>query len=239
MTAISDTTMKKFPEAEKPYEICEAYGPGALSDAQLLSVIMRTGAAGLCALDMSRSILKMLDKDGIAGLYHISCEELRQIKGIGKVKALQLLCVAELSRRIVKSSCGLHSERSFDSPGAVAEYFMEDLRHEDQEFVLVLCLDIKNRLISQTYVSKGTADQALISPREVFRYALSRRAFRIILVHNHPSGDPTPSSADICLTERIRDAGNLVGIPLADHIIVGDLCMVSFAASGDLKKYVA
>lgn len=221
-----NVTMKSLPLQEMPYEKCWSSGAGSLTDAELLSIILRTGSRGEPALDLSRKILSLSGEEGLLGIYHISLAELMKIKGIGKVKAIQLKCIAELSRRMAKQQAGRHL--SFTDPETVAEYYMEDFRHEEQEKLLLIMLNSKGDLLGEEIISKGTVNATLISPREIFLCALRYQAVSIILLHNHPSGNPEPSQEDILLTRRVQESGELLGIELLDHIIIGDQQAVSF-----------
>jgi len=212
-------------EEEKPYEKCEACGPGALTEVELLSVILRTGAEGVSVIEMSRNLLDSFGAEGISGICSATKSELRKVRGIGRIKAMQLLCIGELSRRIAKSVRG--KAPVFTGPASVADYYMEDFRHERHEKVVVVMLDNRGRLIGDEVVSVGTVNMAPASPREIFLTALDRKAVSIILIHNHPSGDPAPSQEDISLTRRVMEAGDMIGIPLIDHIIIGDRKAVS------------
>ncbi len=224
-------TMKSLPLEERPYEKCLERGAEQLTDAELLSVILRTGSCGESALDLSRRILSLGGgKNGLLSIYHLSVAELTRIRGLGKVKAVQLKCIAELSRRI--SHCRFSEGVSFHNPASVAEYYMEGMRHLEQEVVLLVLLNSKGRLIRDMVLSRGTVRASVISPREVFIEALRYQAVSIILLHNHPSGIPDPSREDIELTERIRLAGSLLGIELLDHIIIGDCQAVSMREKG-------
>lgn len=225
--------MKAIPAGERPYEKCLSGGAEALSDAELLAVILRTGAQGLSALELSRTILADQGTgSGLLGIYHKSVSDLQKIRGVGKVKAVQLKCIAELSRRFARAqaSGGL----SFSNPGTVAEYYMEELRHEEQEVLLVLMLNSKSVLLHEEIISRGTVRASLISPREIYISALRYRAVGIILLHNHPSGIPDPSRDDIQFTQRVLAAGKLIGIELLDHIIIGDRQAVSMRELGIL-----
>lgn len=217
--------MMKVPEEERPYEKCLSLGERALTDAELLSVILRSGTPGESALDLSRRVLRQFGEDDLTGLCHQSIPEMMRIRGVGQVKAIQLKCIAELSRRIARS----RNSRNvcFTDPESVAAYYMEDYRHEEQEKVLLVMLDGAGQLLGEELLFQGTADKALISPREIFLCALRRRSASVILLHNHPSGDPTPSEEDLIVTRQIREAGDLLGIPLLDHIILGDRKAVS------------
>ncbi len=214
-------SLKDLPKEERPYEKCLKYGCRALSDAELLAVIIRTGAVGSSSVELARKILSLAGEErkltAIAGL---STAELMSVHGVGKVKAVQIQCVAELSRRIAKTraSEGL----CFQSPASIADYYMEDLRHEEKEHCILMMLNTRNKLLCEEELTVGTVNASLISTREIFIEALKNQAVYIILVHNHPSGDPAPSREDILLTNRVKEAGTLIGIELLDHIIIGD-----------------
>jgi DNA repair protein RadC len=223
--------MKSIPKEERPYEKCLAKGAESLSDAELLAVILRTGSKGESALDLSRKVLAQNGEgNGLLGIYHMSISDLTGIRGLGKVKAVQLKCVAELSKRIARQT--FSEGVSFRDPVSVARYYMEELRHQEQEILMLVMLNSKGRLIRDMVISKGTVRASLISPREIFIEAVRHQAVSIILLHNHPSGIPDPSREDILLTERIRDAGSLIGIELLDHIIIGDCQAVSMREQG-------
>ncbi|MCD7744356.1 MAG: DNA repair protein RadC [Lachnospiraceae bacterium] len=224
-------TMKSMPVEERPYEKCLEKGAESLSDAELLSVILRTGSRGESALELSRKVLALNgEKSGLLGIYHLSVADLMKVRGLGKVKAIQLKCIAELSRRISRRR--FSEGVSFQDPVKVAEYYMEEMRHLEQEQLILVMLNSKGRLIKDLVLSKGTVRGSLISPREIFIEAIRNQAVSILLVHNHPSGIPDPSEEDIQLTERVRRAGNLLGIELLDHIIIGDCQAVSMREQG-------
>lgn len=226
------TKMSDIPIRERPYEKCEHFGAGALSDAELLSVLLRSGAQGVSALEMSRSILKSLGNEGIARLHQVTMEDLLEIRGVGRVKALQIRCIAELSRRIAQAKIGTEDQLLYDSPEVIGAYYMEEMRHESQEIVMVLCLSSRGRLLSRKIISRGDVNTAYLSPRDIFVEALAHRAASVILLHNHPGGDPSPSEEDLAITNRIREAGELIGIALLDHLIIGDRSYVSMRLSG-------
>ena len=227
-------TIKEIPELERPYEKCQKFGASALSDAELLAVVLRTGSHGENVIGLAQRILYRSGEDGILGLHRFSMEQLVKIRGIGKVKAIQLICILELARRLSKAS--VSESLSFTSPASIAEYYMEDLRHESQEVMKLIMINSKGRLISETEISKGTVNASLITPREIFIEALLRQAVAVVAMHNHPSGDPTPSSEDILLTKRIKEAGSIIGVELLDHIIIGNNCYVSLREKGILEK---
>ena len=206
----------------KPYEKFLAYGPEHLTESELLAIILRTGTREMDALGVAQEVLKLALKprEGLLGLYDVSLEELMQIKGIGQVKAVKLKCLTELSARIHRACAS--RELVFQNSATVAEYFMEKLRHRDTECVILVSLDVKGQELAESLLSNGSVRMSLISPREIFLEALRNKAVNVILIHNHPSGDPTPSQSDIKLTECVREMGEKLEIPLLDHIIIGD-----------------
>ena len=223
--------MKQIPKEVRPYERCLKYGPQVLSDAELLAVILRSGSVGENSLELSSRLLSLGEKQqGLLGLLHMSIEELQMIRGIGSVKAVQLLCIGELSKRIAKANAS--KGIVMGSPQTIANYYMEDMRHQSQEILQMMMLNTKSRLIAETIISKGTVNASLISPREIFLEALKHQAVYIILIHNHPSGDPTPSREDIFVTRKVKEAGNMIGIALMDHIIIGDHSYISLKERG-------
>ena len=230
----SARTIKEMSTQEKPYEKCQGFGPSALTDAELLAVVLRTGTEGLSSVDLSRQILKLGSSDErLDGLYHASIPELMRIRGVGRVKAIQIVCLCELAKRLSRASSS--SKLLFDRAEIIADYYMEDMRHLEQEETRCVFLNSKCHLIGDQVVSRGTVNSSLASPREIFIEAMKNRAVSLILLHNHPSGDPTPSYNDINLTNRLRQAGNIVGIPLLDHIIIGDQCYFSLKERGYFK----
>ena len=223
-------TIKEIPVTERPYEKCEQRGSASLSDEELLAVLLRTGTRGESALALARHILYHAGETGILGIHQFSMVRLMAIKGIGKVKAIQLSCISELAKRLSKAT--YQEALCFSEPGSIARYYMEDLRHEKQELMKLLMLNTKARLIGETNISKGTVNASLITPRELFIEALQKNAVSIVIMHNHPSGDPTPSREDMLITKRILDAGALIGIELLDHIIIGNNQYISFREEG-------
>lgn len=226
--------MKKIPDMERPYEKFLKSGASVLSDAELLAVVLRTGSRGENVIELAQRILYHSGEDGILGLHRFSMEQLVKIRGIGKVKAMQLICILELTKRLSKAS--VSESVSFTSPATIAEYYMEDLRHESQEIMKLVMINSKGKLIGENEVSKGTVNASVITPREIFIEALQRQAVAVVAMHNHPSGDPTPSSEDILLTKRIEEAGSIIGVELLDHIIIGNNCYVSLREKGILEK---
>ncbi|MGN0143114.1 MAG: DNA repair protein RadC [Roseburia sp.] len=226
-------TVKELPASEKPYEKFLKEGAQALSDAELLAVIIKSGTVGMQAVEVARNFLSQGDQN-LLNLYEIPFGELVKLKGIGTVKAIQLKCVAELSKRIARTS--YHKQVRLGDAKSIACYYMEQLRHEKQERLVVCMFDSKCRLMGDCTVSVGTANASIVSPREVFLAALQHKAVHIILVHNHPSGVPMPSGEDDLVTERIHSLGQLLDIPLSDHIIIGDGCYYSYRESGKITE---
>ena len=216
----------------KPYEIVKEYGVEALEDDELLSVFIRTGTKEQNAVEVANRILDSFPERSLLGLCRIPWRELMKISGIGEVKAIRLKCLAELARRISRMTAkkGL----KFDRPETIWQYYKESMRHEERERVLLIMLDQKLRMICDAVLSIGTIRESVVSPRELFIMALREKAVQIMLVHNHPSGDPTPSRADLEITERVRLLGAMMEIPLVDHIIIGDKTYCSLRENGYL-----
>ena len=189
-------------------------------------MLLRTGTVGETACELAGRILSLPGYQGLTGFGRIPLERLLKLKGVGKVKAVQLKCAAELASRMAKATAG--ERLCFGTPATVADYFMEELRYEEQEQLIVLFLDARSRLLKEKLMFKGTVNASLASPREIFLKALEVHAVHVVLVHNHPSGDPAPSDDDIRITERICYGGDLLGIRLLDHVIIGDGCYCSF-----------
>lgn len=218
---MNKNTIKELPADERPYEKCIKYGPKVLSDSELIAIILKTGTPSSSVLQLSRSVLKKYDGSiSLLSIYDKSLEELERIPGIGKVKAITLKCIAEISERISKASTG--DGIKFVTPTDVVNYYMEELRHLKTEQFRVLFLNNANMRIADKVITNGTVNMSLVSPREVFLEALKLDAVKIILMHNHPSGDPTPSVNDIEITQKMSEAGSVLDITVLDHIVFGD-----------------
>ena len=226
-------TMKELPASEKPYEKCMQSGAGTLSDAELLAVILKTGARGKTSLTLATELLKFHPSyEGLIGLHHLSMRDLMQIKGIGRVKAIQILCVLELSKRLSRQT--KNQTVHFSCPGEIAGYFMEEMRNLETEHLYAVFLDASGRLLGFRTVFVGTIQRSIVSPREILRLALQYDAAHFIILHNHPSGDPEPSPEDLAVTTKLRQVADALGIPLVDHIIIGDRQYVSLSERGYL-----
>lgn len=224
--------MKELPESERPYEKLERYGPEMLSNAELLAIIIKTGNRNETSVGLAQRILKEdLSGEGLVFLYDISLEQLRRIKGVGRVKAIQVKALMELSKRIA-TSFKLGNRMTVRSPEDVSRMLMEEMRHLKKEVFKVVMLNTKNHVIRHMNVSVGSLNASIAHPREVFCEVVKAGCSAIILVHNHPSGDPQPSEEDIDTTGRLVKAGDILGIRVLDHIIIGDGTFVSLKERG-------
>ena len=225
--------IKELPESERPYEKCEKYGASVLSDSELLAIIIKSGNRNERSTDLASRILMMKEaRYGINVLNHVSMKELCSIKGIGRVKAIQLMAVAELSKRMAEDI--KREGITFEDSDSIAGFYMEKMRHLEREQTRLLLFDMRMKLISDMELFKGTVGRSFMEPREILIEALKADAVSFVLLHNHPSGDPTPSKADIEITKRMKSAGDLVGIKLKDHIIIGEKRYVSLKSMGEL-----
>ena len=221
-----------MPENERPYERCELYGPSMLSDSELLGVLLRTGTRKKGAGQLAQDVLKLCGNNRSLGyLANLSMKELMQVDGIGRVKAIEILCMCELSKRMWRQSRFTERMKIMTSCDA-ASYYMEELRYLDRERVCIMLLDSRQYIIGDIKMSEGTADSSLVSAREIVKKALVADASKLIFVHNHPSGDPTPSNADLQTTAALYKACIFVGLTLLDSIIIGDGVYFSFLEKG-------
>jgi len=217
-------TIKELPPEERPRERLEKYGPGALSDSELLAIILRTGSKNVSVTELAKNLLR--NQKGLKGIASASLEELCQLGGIGKAKAVQVQAAFEIGKRFSKARD--RGDARIRCSEDVKRLLWHDMRNHDKEHFVILILDTKNRVIKDDTITIGTLDSSIINPREVFKSAVKSNAASVIIVHNHPSGDPTPSSDDIATTKRLRDAGEIVGISVLDHVIIGEKEHYSF-----------
>jgi len=222
--------IKDWPAAERPREKLLHAGPTALGDTELLALILRTGHTSppTSALELARQLL--IRFTSLRALASASVAELCAVPGIGPAKAAELLAVGELGRRLATTP--LLPGGRFTSSAEVFAHFHERLRDRRKEVFLTLLLDSKNRLLREIQISEGSLNASIVHPREVFAPVVRESAAAVLLVHNHPSGDPTPSREDIELTGRLREAGELMGVRVLDHVIIGSGCYVSLADRG-------
>lgn len=224
--------MKDIPASERPYEKLEKYGSETLSNAELLAIIIRTGSLEETSVTLAQRLLSLgQDNDGILFLHDLSVQELRKTKGIGRVKALQIKAVMELSKRASASMIN-NGRVTIKSPVEVSALLMEDMRHLKKEVFKIILLNTKNHIIRVLNVSIGSLNSSIVHPREVFSEAVKAGCCGILLVHNHPSGDPEPSREDIETTQRLINAGSILGIKVLDHVVIGDGRYISFKEQG-------
>lgn len=230
--------MKELPETERPYEKLEQYGEKNLTNAELLAIIIKTGTKTETSVGLAQQVLKLNDKgktDNLNFLREITIEELMKIKGIGKVKAIQIKAVCELATRMNTSLD--FKQKKIKQPQDVAEILMDKMRFEKQEILKVVMLDNKRNLLKIKDIAIGSGNFAVATQKAIFNEAVKIEAAQIILVHNHPGGDPTPSKADIEFTKEVKRAAKILGMKLADHIIIGKMKYVSIFSLG-MNNYV-
>ncbi|WP_426448675.1 RadC family protein [Paenibacillus sp. S-38] len=223
-----NTTLRELHLEERPRERMIHYGAEALSHAELLAILLRTGTYQESAVHVAQRLLR--ESGGLRSLTDMSLEQMTSIKGIGSAKALQIRAGIELGRRMARS--GMNETVTIRSPQDAAALLMEDLRYLQKEHFVCLFLNTKNHVIGQETLSMGSLNASIVHPREVFRSAIKRSSASIVCAHNHPSGDPTPSPEDIALTRRLAEAGEIVGIEVLDHLVIGDRRFVSLKELG-------
>jgi DNA repair protein RadC len=222
--------IKNWPEDERPREKLMRRGAESLTDAELLALVIRTGdhSCGMSAIDLGRTLLgRFGDLRSLAGA---TMTEICEVKGAGPAKGASVKAALEMAKRVNTERLGC-AER-FTSPEQIYQHYHYSFRDRKKEHFLVILLDGKNRILREIQVSEGSLNQSIVHPREVFNPAIRESAAAIILVHNHPTGDPSPSREDISITKRLKDAGEITGVNILDHIIIGDGSFVSFAARG-------
>lgn len=218
-------TIKELPITERPREKLYTHGAETLSNEELIAIIIRTGSRTESAVELSKELLSR-DNRGLVYLRDTTLQELMETKGIGECKASQILAAIELGKRI--NFLYALDKVKINQPNTIADLFMDEMRYLQKEHFRIVLLDTKNQIIVTEEISVGTLNASIVHPRDVFKVAIKRNANSIILIHNHPSGDPTPSREDINITNRLADVGNLVGIKVLDHIIIGDNKYISF-----------
>ena len=215
---IQDMTLE-----ERPREKMILNGAGSFTDAELLAILIRTGTKQFNAIQLGKAIIEKADN--IRYLQNITIEELESINGIGKTKAVQIKAALELGNRIASYK---PAKYKIKNPWDIYKYYMESLRYQYKEIFKVVLLNTKNEIITDVDISMGTLNSSLVHPREVFREAIRRSSNKIILLHNHPSGNAEPSKEDKSVTNRLKECGELIGIEVIDHIIIGDGIYFSF-----------
>ncbi|RLD14248.1 MAG: JAB domain-containing protein [Caldiserica bacterium] len=211
--------IKDISKENRPRERFLKHGPEALSTAELFAIILRTGSKEENVIEMSN---RLISEYGLDKLFECTLKELQKIKGIGPSKAMQILAISELGKRYNQlKRLNEKNQKRITCAKDVFNLFHERLKDEKQEYFYVLMLNNMNYIVEEKLISKGILDKTLIHPREIFRYAIKNAVSKIILVHNHPDGDPTPSSNDIEITEELAKAGDILGIKVIDHVIIG------------------
>ncbi len=209
--------LRETAAGERPQERLQRLGPAALSDTELLAMLLRSGTRGQDVLTLSARLIA--EAGSLAGLIGWSAQDFRRLKGIGRVKALQLLAVMEVARRVVGQQAG--ESPLLNRADLVASHLFPIVAGIEVEKFYVLCLNRRNRLLKRVELTSGTAHATLAHPREVFRIAVREGASAVVCAHNHPSGDPSPSAADLQMTRQLREAAGALDIPLIDHVVVG------------------
>jgi len=222
--------LKELPLDERPREKMIAKGSAALSNAELLAILLRTGTKSDSVLRLAERLLKKHEEIGLAGLAVLTPQEMSKVKGIGIAKAVSIAAAVEIGKRLASLIPG--ERPAIRSPLDAANYMMAKLRYEVKEHFIVILLSTKNHIIATPTISVGTLNASLVHPRELFKEAINYSAASVILVHNHPSGDPTPSKEDIELTQKLVKAGKLLDISVLDHVIIGDNKYVSLKEKG-------
>ncbi len=228
MGELKRVMIRDVPEEERPRERMIRLGAGMLSNAELIAILLRTGTSSESVVELGTRVLSQAG--GLRGLVGMTFNELIQFRGIGPAKAVQLLAGIELGRRI--SQMVPEERTAIRSPADAARLVMEEMRHLTQEHFVCLFLNTKNRVIDKECIFIGSLNTSVVHPREVFREAIRRSAAGVICIHNHPSGDPSPSQEDLNVTARLVEAGRIIGIELVDHLIIGDGCYISLKEKG-------
>lgn len=223
----SHISIKNYPEEIRPREKLLLSGAEALSDQELLAILIRTGTNKMSALELAQ---KLLVEGGISSLEKLSVEELSSFKGMGLAKTAQLKAAIEIGKRLAKYSLG--PRPVIKCPQDVGKILVAEMSYLDKEYFKIVNLNTKNQVISMDTVSVGSLNASLVHPREVFKLSLKRNAASVIMAHNHPSGDTEPSKEDINITKRLCEAGNILGVEVLDHIIIGHNNFLSMKEKG-------
>lgn len=217
--------IKDLPMEERPREKMISYGVSVLSNAELLAILIRTGIKNNSAIELANQVLS-IESEGIRYLADCTPEEICKIPGMGLSKACQIIAAIELGKRIATKP--IEKRISINNPESIANLFMEEMRYYKKEFFKVLLLNSKGEIISIEKTSIGDLNSTIVHPREIFSTPIRRSAAAVVFVHNHPSGNPIPSQEDIDVTNRLIEAGKILGIKVLDHIVIGDGTYVSF-----------
>ena len=210
--------VRDLPEEERPREKLIRQGAASLSDTELLAILLRTGTSSVSVLHLAEEVLPKYQDKGLVSIMNISPQEIASVHGVGLAKAATIVAAVELGRRL--STRAAQKLEKIEGPEDVARYALPLLRYEQKEHFLVMLLDVRNRVLAMPTVSIGSLTASVAHPREIFREAIRYSAANMILIHNHPSGDSTPSREDIRITKQMMKAGEIMGIPVLDHVII-------------------
>ena len=225
--------VRDLPKEERPREKLIQRGAASLSDTELLAILLRTGTSSVSVLHLAEEVLAKYQDKGLVSIMNISPQEIASVHGVGLAKAATIVAAVELGRRL--STRAAQKLEKIEGPEDVARYASPLLRFEQKEHFLVMLLDVRNRVLAMPTISIGSLTASVAHPREIFREAIRYSAANMILIHNHPSGDPAPSREDIELTRKVQQAGQLLDIRLLDHIVVAESGFCSMRASGLLQ----
>lgn len=225
--------VRELPVSDRPRERLINHGAHYLSNVELLALLIRSGSKDMSAIQLAEQVLCVYKGSGMAAMANVTVGDLTKVKGIGYAKAAEIVAAVELGRRLYRESLG--NRVAVNCPGDAAAYAMTRLRHEQKEHFEIILLNVRNQIMSMQLISIGSLTASVVHPREVFKAAVQGTAASIILVHNHPSGDPEPSKEDISITRRLVRAGEIMGIPVLDHIVIGDGRYVSIKEEGFME----
>jgi len=227
--------IKDFPGNEKPVERLICHGANVLSDAELLAIILKTGRPGENVIDLSRRILSLSEDGSLWGLCDVTFEELKAVDGIGNVKAAQIIALCQLAVRIGMDK-SFRKKQNISSIPQLGEFLVAEMKWLKTEVFRVVMVDCRWNVLNIVQISEGSVDQSVVHPREVFAPAVKSHAAGIVLAHNHPSGNPTPSSHDFETTKRLVKAGEMIGIEVLDHIVTGNNTFYSMHLNNDMTR---
>ncbi len=235
MTLTKHLMLKDLPKEERPREKLLTRGVQALSNAELLAILLRTGTKEDSVMRVAEKLLSEYQANGLASIANLAPSDFSKIKGIGMVKAITVIAAMELGKRLATNPT--NERYVVHSPKDVADYMMARLRYENKEFFISMLLNTKNQVLATPTISVGSLTASIVHPREIFREAIHYAAAVIILIHNHPSGDPSPSKEDLFVTEKLIKAGKLMDIAVLDHVIIGDNKYISLKENGMIDSF--
>lgn len=236
MSLAKPLMVKDLPRDERPREKLLNKGVESLSNAELLAILLRTGTKEDSVMRVAENLLSAYQANGLASIVNLSPRDFSKIKGIGQVKAITVIAAIELGKRLAMNPT--NERYKIHSPQDVADYVMARLRYENREYFMGMLLNTKNHVLATPTISIGSLSASIVHPRELFREAIHYAAASIILIHNHPSGDPNPSKEDLFVTEKLVKAGKLMDISVLDHVIIGDNRYISLKETGIIDSFL-